>query len=67
MTTLAQLISSAAFSLALAIYAWFADQRMLRRRNLERVSMIPWVTVFFLALIASILIGGLAIREWFTG
>jgi len=67
MTTLAQLISSATFSLALAIYAWFADQRMLRRRNFERVSMIPWVTVFFLALIASILIGGPAIREWFTG
>jgi hypothetical protein len=66
MTALAQLTSAALFSLVLAIYAWFADRRMLRRRNLERVSMVPWVTVFFLALIASILIGGLAIREWFA-
>ena len=64
MTALAQLTSAALFSLVLAIYAWFADRRMLRRRNLERVALVPWVTVFFLALIAAILIGGLAIREW---
>lgn len=66
MTAFAQLTSAAILSLVLAIYAWFADKRMLRRRNLERVSMVPWVTVFFLALIAAILIGGLAIREWLT-
>jgi predicted PurR-regulated permease PerM len=67
MTALSQLISTALFSLVLAIYAWFADRRLLRRRDLERVSLVPWVTVFFLALIAAILIGGLAIREWFAG
>jgi len=66
MTALAQLTSAALLSLVLAIYAWFADRRMLRRRNLERVGLVPWVTVFFLALIGSILIGGLAIREWFA-
>jgi len=66
MTALAQLTSAALFSLVLAIYAWFADRRMLRRRNLEKIALVPWVTVFFLALIAAILIGGLAIREWFA-
>ena len=66
MTALFQLTSAALFSLVLAIYAWFADRRLLRRRNLESVGLVPWVTVFFVALIASILIGGLAIREWFA-
>jgi uncharacterized membrane protein len=66
MTAFAQLTSAAILSLVLAAYAWLADRRGLRRRNLERVSLVPWVTVFFLALIAAILIGGLAIREWFA-
>ena len=66
MTLLQQFFAADGLTFSLAIYAWIADRRQLRRRNLESVGLVPWVTVFFLALIATILMGGLTIREWFA-
>ncbi len=45
----------------LAAVAGVAEHRRTRRRNIDRVSMVPWPTVQFLSLIAAVILGGLAL------
>jgi hypothetical protein len=49
---------------ALALLAWFADRRRMRRSDPDAVGFMPWTTVFFWAFLATVLLLGLAAKEW---
>ncbi|MEZ5744145.1 MAG: hypothetical protein R3D89_10625 [Sphingomonadaceae bacterium] len=51
-------------AVALAALAWWADRRRIRRDNLDRVGFMPWTAIFFVSLIAALVLAGLAIGEW---
>lgn len=53
-----------AFCAMLAFVAWLGDRRRVRRRDLERVGFMPWTGVFFVSLVAALIMLGLAGREW---
>lgn len=50
-----------------AAFAWTADWRRRRRKNLDRVGFMPWTTIFFCALVAAVVLVGLAARQWLAG
>jgi len=52
---------------AIALVAWIADRRRLRRNNLDAVGFMPWTTVFFCALFAACILLGLGARAWIAG
>ena len=52
---------------ALAVISWLGDHRRMRRRNLDRVGVMPWTALFFLALFAACILLGLAAREALAG
>ena len=54
-------------AVVLAALAWTGDRRRHRRRNLDRVGIMPWTPIFFLALLAAIVLLGLAARDWIAG
>lgn len=49
---------------AIAFAAWLGDRRRVRRHNLEQVGFMPWTGLFFLSLVAALILLGLAGREW---
>ena len=51
-------------SLVLAVVAWVMDYRRARRSDLDRVGLMPWTQIFFVSLIAALILTGLALREW---
>ncbi|WP_156839319.1 hypothetical protein [Novosphingobium aquimarinum] len=53
-----------AFFAILALTAWLGDRRRVRRRDLERIGFMPWTGLFFLSLVAALILLGLAGREW---
>ena len=63
--TLLALVGAAA--LALALVAWIADRRRLRRSDPDAVGCMPWTAIFFFSLLAAVLLLGLAARWWFAG
>lgn len=50
----------------IAIGAWLGDRRRMRRTNLDNVGFMPWTAIFFVALLAAIVLLGLAGRDWFA-
>ena len=54
-------------SVQLAMIAWTGDHRRIRRTNPDDVGFMPWTLVFFVALIAAVLLLGLAARAWLSG
>lgn len=50
-----------------AAVAWVGDYRRQKRKNIDRVGFMPWTAIFFLALMAAVLLLGLAAREWLAG
>lgn len=54
-------------AVSVAAIAWFADRRRLRRANLDRVGWMPWTMLFFWALLAAIMLTGLALKAHFSG
>lgn len=50
-----------------AVIAWIGDYRRTRRTHLDRVGCMPWTAIFFWALLAAVLLIGLAARGWFAG
>lgn len=55
------------FAVMLAVVAWFADHRRLRRRNPDAVGFMPWTTLFFWACLAALLLLALGVKEWLGG
>jgi len=51
----------------LAGVAWVADRRRHHRADLDRVGFMPWTAIFFWALMAAVLLLGLAARAWHLG
>jgi len=54
-------------AVVLAAVAWAGDRRRMRRRNLDRVGLMPWTSLFFWALLAALILLGLAARAWLAG
>lgn len=58
---------AAGVAAVLAVVAWVADIRRMRRRDPDAVGFMPWTGIFFIALLAAVMLTGLAAREWFGG
>ena len=61
MTTQAQLWWTAGLAMALAAFAALAEHRRTRRRDLDRVGLMPWN---FIQLIAFFVALGAAVLAW---
>ena len=59
-------VAAGVVALAVAVLAWFADRRCMRRSDPDAVGFMPWTAVFFWALLAVIALAGLAARAWLT-
>lgn len=53
-----------AAAVAIAVLAWFADRRRMRRADPDKVGFMPWTGLFFWALLVAIALLALAGREW---
>jgi hypothetical protein len=51
-------------SVLLAVLAWFADRRRMRRADPDKVGFMPWTGLFFWSLMAAIVLLAFAAREW---
>jgi len=51
----------------IAIAATLADRRRLRRADLDKVGWVPWTTLFFLALLAAVVLLALAAKARLAG
>lgn len=47
-----------------AAIAWSGDWRRFHRSNLDKVGIMPWTPIFFFALLAAIVLLGLAAKTW---
>ncbi len=54
-------------AVVLAAIAWIGDRRRMRRNNLDKVGLMPWTSLFFWALLAAIVLLGLAAQAWIGG
>lgn len=64
MTPLHQFLVADALTFSLAAYAWIADHRRQRRRDIDRVGMINWVTFFVFAILLMLFAIVLTLKEW---
>lgn len=60
-------LGAAAVVLALALMAWWGDRRRLRRRDLDRIGLMPWEGLFFWALLAAVVLGAAGVQGWLGG
>ncbi|WP_313441901.1 hypothetical protein [Novosphingobium sp.] len=56
-----------AIAAAIAVLAWVGDRRRMKRTDLDRVGFMPWTSVFFFALMAAVLLLGVAGKDMFRG
>lgn len=54
-------------AVVIAAIAWNGDRRRFRRKHLDKVGIMPWTPIFFVALLFAIILLGLAARAWFSG
>jgi hypothetical protein len=62
-----ELLAGGGIALAIALIAWLADRRRMRRSDPDDVGFMPWTAVFFWAVLALVIFGGLAARAWLAG
>lgn len=60
------LVLGGALAVALAAIAWAGDHRRMRRSDPDAVGFMPWTDLFFWALLAAVILLGLAAKEWFA-
>lgn len=53
-----------AVATALAVIAWWGDRRRSRRRDPDAVGCMPWTGLFFCALMAAVILLGIAGKLW---
>ena len=53
--------------LLVAAYAGFAERRRVRRKAIDAVGWVPWLTVFFLAFFPGVILLALAVKGWLAG
>lgn len=54
--------SAAGAALLVALASGFAEHRRKRRRDLDKVGWMPWVTIQFVALFAVLVLASLAVQ-----
>ena len=62
-----ELVAAGCAALIVAIAAWLGDRRRMRRSQPDAVGFMPWRDVFFWALLAAIMLLGLAAKAWLAG
>ena len=68
MDAMTELLAIAGLSaVVIAAIAWDGDRRRFRRSNLDDVGFMPWTPIFFLALLAAIVLLGFAAKLWLAG
>jgi hypothetical protein len=63
----ATLLTLGLTAVSLALWAWLADRRRVRRKLMDEVGWMPWTPVFFVALMVAVIALGLAARAWLAG
>jgi hypothetical protein len=53
--------------LVVAAVAAVAERRHIKRKSIDAVSWVPWLTVFFLAFFPGVILMVLAVKGWLTG
>ena len=48
----------------LAVIAWVGENKRLRRKDLDRVGFMPWTGIFFVAVLAAVVLIALAVKQW---
>lgn len=56
------LLVAALLAVLVAGLAWWGDRRRLRRRDLDRVGLMPWEALFFWSLLVAVLLGAASVR-----
>jgi len=56
------LLTGGLIAATLAAWAWEADRRRARRRDVDRVGFMPWTGVFFLSVFVALLLLALGLR-----
>ena len=54
-------------ALLVALAAWLGDRRRMRRSDPDAVGIMPWTSLFFWAVLAAMLVLGLAVQQWRAG
>jgi hypothetical protein len=58
------LVLTGGLALLVALAAWLGDRRRMRRSDPDAVGFMPWTTVFFWAVLAGLVVLGLAVQLW---
>ena len=53
--------------LLLALVAAVAERRRSKRKSIDAVGWVPWLTVFFLAFFPGVILMVLAVKGWLNG
>jgi len=53
--------------LVVAAYAGFAERRRVRRKAIDAVGWVPWLTVFFVCFFPGVILAVLAAAGWLKG
>ena len=61
------LIAAGLGAALIALIAWRGDRRRRPRRDLDRVGIVPWTSLFFFALLAAVLLLGAAVKQAVNG
>ncbi|MET1755681.1 hypothetical protein ABVV53_09450 [Novosphingobium sp. RD2P27] len=56
------LIIAAGVAALIAVLAWLAENRRVRRVNLDQVGFMPWTGLFFFAILAAVVLLALGVK-----
>lgn len=65
--TLFDVLLAAATAVAIAVIAWLADRRRMRRTDPDAVGFMPWTTLYFWAAFVAVILLAVGAKAWFGG